>query len=335
MAINRESNNEIVIGSSQSPYDSTKFKINPFPVIVAIIILGLICLIYREMVPALVADIHHRKALKAVTLGQGIVAYNELVLAERYNPNIDIYRIDLAQTNFALANAIAASKGPTEASPSGSLTDQDKQNIQVLLSQSINAAKAAAILNPNNPGNWEILGSIYRQISGVAKDALQLALDSYGRAVQRDPFNPTLRLTIGGIYYSAKNFDMAIRFFSDAANLKPDYANAYYNLAIAYREKGDFGNAVLFAQQAVSLLDSKSADYKTATDLVTELKDKAASKETTQLQTEAPSSALQDQNLPKVLQLPKPENIATPAAIKKPSATATPNPTSTPTPRPE
>lgn len=325
LAITRESKGEIVLGDYQ-PADSSssKLKVNPFPIITAIIIIGLLGLVYKETIPALVADFHHRQALQAVSLGQGLVAYNELVLVEKFNPNIDLYRSDLAQTNFALANAIASAKGPTEASPSGSLSDQDKQNIQVLLSQAINEARTATALNPNNPGNWEVLGSIYRQISGVAKDALQYALDSYGRAIQKDPLNPTLRLTVGGIYYSAKNFDMAIRFFSDAANLKPDYANAYYNLAVAYRDKGDFTNAILFAQQAISTLDAKSPDYKTATDLLAELKDKAAASTTTTAPAETPSSALQDQNLPKVLNLPKPENIATPAAIKKPSPTPTP-----------
>ncbi|MFA5932461.1 MAG: O-antigen ligase family protein [Microgenomates group bacterium] len=322
LALTRQENSEIVLSDTNGI--SSKIKVNPLPVIMAIIVIGLLCLVYKEAVPALIADYHHRQALKAVTLGQGLVAYNELVLAEKFNPNVDLYRTDLAQTNFALANAIASSKGPTETSPSGSLTDTDKQNIQVLLSQSINEARAATSLNQNNSGNWEILGSIYQQISGVAKDALQFALDSYGRAIQKDPLNPNLRLTVGGIYYSAKNYDMAIRFFSDAANLKPDYANSYYNLAIAYREKGDFNSAITFIQQALTLIDSKSPDYKTATDLLEQLKSKSTTNTSPIIQAESSPSALQDEKLPKVLKLPKPENITTPSAIKKTTPTPTP-----------
>lgn len=323
LAITREQTNEIIIGEyhSATGYNSSKFKINIFPIIIAVIIIGLISLIlFPQILQALTADFHHRQAQKALSANQGIIAYNELLQAEKLNPNIDLYRITLAQTNFALANAIAASKGPTEASPSGSLNDQDKQNIQVLLSQSINESRTATILNPNSSGNWEILGSIYRQISGVAQDAIQYALDSYGRAIQKDPLNPSLRLTVGGIYLSAKSYDMAIRLFSDAGNLKPDYTNAFYELAIAYREKGDFNNAILAAQQALSTIkDTNSDDYKTVTQLITELKDKVAS--TTKSTTD--TSALQDQNLPKVLNLPKTENVATPSAIKKPSPTPT------------
>lgn len=334
LALTTETNNEIHLGEYFTPYGGSSLsRINPLAVIVGLIILGLVgWMVIPQSVQALIADYHHRQALKAVASGQGLEAYNELLLAEKFNPNIDLYRSDLAQTNFALANAIATAKGPTEASPSGTLNDTDKQNIQILLSQAINEGRAAAALNPNNPGNWEVLGSIYRQISGVAQDALQYALDSYGKAIQRDPLNPTLRLVVGGIYLTAKNPDLAIRFFTDAANIKPDYANAYFNLTVAYNEKGDTQNAVLAIEKTISLLDPKSEDYKIASQVLSQLKDKFASEsakiqaqqQSPQIQNESQqSSSLQDKNLPKVLNLPEPENIATPAAIKK---TPTPTP---------
>lgn len=278
-----------------------------------------------------IADYHHRQALVAVASGQGLNAYNSLVTAEKINPHIDLYRLDLAQTNFALANAIAAAKGPTEASPSGSLTDADKQNIQTLLSQAIAEGRTATALNPNNPTNWEVLGSIYRQISGVAQNAFAFSLDAYGRAIAKDPLNPNLRLTVGGIYYSVKNYDMAIRFFSDAVNIKPDLANGYFNLAVALRDKGDLIGAATSAERTVSLLDANTPDYKVAAELLTILKDQIASEAAKQQAEEAKqagtgqtltppsqkSSALQEKSLPKVLDLPQPENIATPEAVKK------------------
>lgn len=277
-----------------------------------------------------IADYHHRLALNAVNTGQGLEVYNQLLVAERLNPYADIYRTDLAQTNFALANSIAINKGPTEASPGGSLTDQDRQNIQTLLSQAIAEGRASTVLNPNNPLNWELLGSIYRQISGVAQNALLFSLDSYGRSVALDPLNPQLRLIIGGIYYSAQNYDLAIRFFSDAVNLKPDLANGYYNLAVALRDKGDLTSAITSAERTVSLLDPNSQDYKAASEFLADLKSR--SEEATKATPPAPigsgpaaetTSALQNKSLPQVLDLPKPESIATPEAIKKPTPTPT------------
>ncbi len=310
------------------------------PAFFLVIVAAAVCYGWYTGGRAVVADYHHRLALNAVAAGQGLTAYNELVAAENLNPYVDLYRTDMAQTNFALANAIATAKGPTQASPAGSLTDTDKSNIQTLLSQAINEGRVATALNPNNPADWEVLGSIYRQISGVAQNALTFSLDSYGRAISYDPLNPMLRLTVGGIYYSAQNYDMAVRFFTDAVNLKPDYANAYYNLAIAFKDKNDLTDAQASIQQAVSLLDPSSADYKTASDLLNNLKAEAATesaKATTPsaktapaaqtnsaLNNEQSSSALQNQNLPKVVNLPQPENVATPAAVNKPGTTPTP-----------
>lgn len=283
------------------------------------------------------AGYYHRQALLAVSKGNGLEAYNQLVAAEQLNPNVDLYRADLARTNFALANAIAA-KGPSESSPSGSLTDQDKANIQTLLSQSINEARLATALNPGNPSNWETLGWIYRQVSGITQNALAFSLDSYGRAIQRDPLNPTLRLTVGGIYYSVKNFDMAIRFFTDAVNLKPDFASGYYNLAIALKEKGDISSAAQSAEKAVSLLDPKSSDYKIAGDLLADLKARVASKTAEKAESRPvtppavkTNSVLEGKNLPKdLINLPKPEKIATPEAVKAPKPSPTPKPTEAP-----
>ena len=273
----------------------------------------------------ILADYHHRLALNAVGANQGITAYNELVAAEKLNPVNDLYRTDLAQTNFALANAIASAKAPSEASPAGSLTDQDKQNIQVLLQQSINEGKIATTLSPRSAINWEILALLYRQIAGVAQNALVFSLDSYGRAIFQDPLNPILRLNVGGTYYAIKSYDVAIRFFTDAINLKPDFANGYYNLSVALRDKGDLNSALIAAQKVVELVDVKSSDYKVATDYLNDLKNKAG------IPPEPPaattSGQLQNEKLPKVVDVGKvPEKIATPSAVKKPNSTPEPTP---------
>lgn len=336
MLAHREVTREVNFKSSAHlDLDRSEFRFDPFPVLVLLIVLGLtgISLFYTGKYT--LADYYHRQALNSVAANNGILTYNQLVKAEQLNPNVDLYRTDLAQTNFALANAIATAKGPTEASPGGSLTAEDQQNIQQLLSQAIAEGRAAVTLNPVNSANWEILGSIYRQISGVAQNALSFSLDAYGRAIQRDPTNPLTRLTVGGIYYSAQNYDLAIRFFSDAINLKPDYANAYFNLAIALREKNDLNGAAQAAEKTVTLLDPSSPDYPVAANLLSELRDTIASvaaKQKAAQSTEAvppaaqTSGVLQNQNLPKVLSLPESDKIATPEAVKKTSSTPTPNP---------
>lgn len=294
------------------------------PVILFIPVFILVLIALYQTYNGVAADYYHRKALNSAQ-NNALNTYNYLVKAENLNPRIDLYRVDLAQTNFALANSIAASKGPTEASPEGSLTDQDKANIQQLLSQSIAEARNAVALSPRSAQNWEILGSIYRQITGVAQNALTFALEAYGKAISLDPYNPLLRLNVGGIYYSAKNYDLAIRFFSDAVNLKPDFANGWYNLSIALRDKGNLQEAQTAAERVVSLLqkDTNNPDYKTASAYLSDLKARIATGSAKQSSISAPAAsengALQKKGLEDVQieQLKNTPRIATPPAVKK------------------
>ena len=329
-----------IAGFSNSNSPAETIRIDALPGTLLTIALALVLSAVFFGSKLVLADYHHRLALNAISQNQGIIAYNELTAAEKLNPQNDLYRTDLAQINFALANALAAAKGPTEASPTGSLTDQDKQTIQTLLQQSINEGKAATALSPRSSTNWEILGLLYRQIAGVAQNALLFSLDSYGRAIFQDPLNPNLRVSVGGVYYAIKNYDLAIRFFTDAINLKPDFANGYYNLSVALRDKGDLSNAQALAEKLLTLVDKNSNDYKVANDYLTDLKAKieASSPKTTEAPTQPPaagtSGALQKEELPKVINLPKPEQIATPEAVKKPETTPTPTPSPAPAEQP-
>jgi len=291
-------------------------RIEALPSIILTVVIGLILFSFFFGGKFALADFHHRTALNAISQNNGLLAYNELVASEKLNPIADLYRIDLAQTNFALANAIAQAKAPTEASPTGTLTDQDKQNIQVLLQQSINEGRSATTLNPRSAQNWEVLALLYRQIAGVAQNALVFSLDSYGKAIFQDPLNPNLRLSVGGVYYATANYDLAIRFFTDAINLKPDFANGYYNLSVALKDKGDLANAQAVAEKVLTLVEKDSADYKIAQDYLNSIKPPAA--ETT--------GALKEEGLPKVVDVGNPpEKIATPPAIKKPNSTPEPS----------
>lgn len=312
---------EVTIGIKASKlYDSNLIVGDILPLILFVLITGFVLYAgLAKLFPFIQADYYHRLGLNAAST-KGINTYNNLVKAKQKNPTADLYRVYLAQTDFALANQVAANKGPTEASPAGSLTDQDKENIQQLISQSIAEGRAAVTINPLNAHNWEILGSIYRQISGIAQNALSFALDSYGRAIQRDPLNPLLRLDVGGIYYSIKNYDLAIRFFTDSVNIKPDFANGYYNLSVALRDKGDLPGAITTAERVLQLLDTNDPDYKKAEEYLNDLRNTVATGSAT-TQTTPPAAeetaVLQKKSLPKVINLPTKSDIATPPAVKK------------------
>ncbi len=322
---NRDNIKNILMQLSATSSSLETIRIEALPSILLVIISGLALTGLFFGGKFVLADYYHRQALNSVAQNQLVNAYNHLVAAEKLNPVSDLYRTDLAQTNFAIANAIASSKAPSETSPSGSLTAEDQQNIQVLLQQSINEGRTATTLSPRSAINWEILGLLYRQIAGVAQNALVFSLDSYGRAIFQDPLNPLLRLSVGGTYYAIQNYDLAIRFFTDSINLKPDFANGYYNLSVALRDKGDLGSAQAAAEKALALVEQDSEDYQLAQNYLNELKTKSG--QTTEPPAAKTTGELQKENLPDVVDVGNPpEKIATPAAVKKPSPTPSPKP---------
>lgn len=242
------------------------------------------------------ADYYHHQALLSMKKS-GSLAYQDLQTAETLNSDIDLYRIDLAQTNFALANAIAKQKMSSQSQSAAQLTTNDEKTIQVLLSQAINEAKAAITLSPLSSTDWAALASIYKNISGVSTNAASFALDAYNHAIQKDPFNPELRVEMGNVYYSVKAYDLAIQSFQQALTLKPDYAPAYYSLSLVYKDKGDLPDAETVANKVISLLanDPNSQDYKLAvanlSDLRTYLATSSATLQATTSGTKVASSA--------------------------------------------
>ena len=130
-----------------------------------------------------------------------------------------------------------------------------------MIQQAIREAKNAVALNPSKVSNLENLVGVYRNLLNFVQGADSWTIASYNQAIALDPVNPNLRIALGGIYFNQKNWDDAIRLFQQAVNLKPDLANAHYNLAAGYREKGDYAKAVTSMQTVLSLLDKSSADY--------------------------------------------------------------------------
>lgn len=318
----RERVTELSLGIKASTAGNRQLDL--FPVILFVVYVIAAIAVLFNTVTMTAADYYHRQALLTANTN-GALTYQYLQKAETLNPQVDLYRVDMAQTNFALANAIAARAKPGK-NGALNLSTQDKQTIQTLLSQAINEGRVSVVLSPRSARNYEVLASIYRNIDGVAQNSLAFSLSAYGQAIQLDPLNPTLRLDVGGIYYVTKNWDNAIRFFTDAANLKPDYANAYYNLSIAYRDKGDVSDALAVANQTVVLLQSNqsSPDYKTAVQLQGELKTANAKEQSAakqQANAGQSNSALQNSNLPKVANLNNPPSV-TPAPSVKPNPKA-------------
>ncbi len=198
------------------------------------------------------ADCLFARSLGAFSRGEGGNAYNWQLEVLEKNPHRDVYHLVYAQTNLALADTFAKDED---------LTEQDQQQITILIQQAIQEGKNAVAVNPLWANNWASLAGIYRQIIGIAQGADQWAADSLGQAIALDPVNPVLRIDLGGLFFALGDFDSAQRQFEAAVNLKPDHANAHYNLAAVYKAQEKWQNAVLELQTVLSLVEPDSSDF--------------------------------------------------------------------------
>lgn len=216
----------------------------------------------------LAAEATFKKALDALTKNDAKSTYTLMQSAISQNAKVDRYHASFAQVDMALASSLASKKD---------ITDTDRATITQLVQQAIAEGKNAVILNPQRSGNWEVLAQIYRSIMPFAQGADQFTIQTYTQAIALDPTNPNLRIALGGVYYALGKYDDAIASFKLAVLAKNDLANAHYNLAIAYREKKDYDNAITEMNNVLALVNKNSQDYTLAQNVLADLqKNKAA-----------------------------------------------------------
>ncbi|OGC38659.1 hypothetical protein A2V54_02690 [candidate division WWE3 bacterium RBG_19FT_COMBO_53_11] len=228
--------------------------------LLVILIVGVLELVW--VYRAYTAEYLQRRSRTGNSLAQ---VYSDQVKSTSKLPWQSSYRLSLSQTSFLTANELAKKENPTE---------EDQQQIKQLIAQAISEARVATDLNPLNAGSWENLAQIYRSLIGVAQDAEQWAADSYQKAVGLDLFNPLLRVGFGGLYYQLAEYDLAEEQFRAAINLKPDFANAHYNLGRTYRELGNKVLAIQELETALKLSDPQVEGYEEAKKILDELKAK-------------------------------------------------------------
>lgn len=252
----------LATGISQTEYaERGKF----FPKIIAGAVIAFTAASFIFLGRVLLAEIFFQRSLIAVAKGQATSAYQSQIQAIAYNPYKTLFRITYSQTNLALAASLVQR---------GNLSDEERQTISRLIQQAIREGKAAVALNPKLVTAWENLADIYRQITNLAGGTDKWAIATIQQAIALDPVNPNLRLSLGGLFYGQGKYDEAIRLFQQAVDLKPDFANAHYNLAAAYREKKEYTKAAAEMEITISLTDANTPDFEKAKKELSELTSK-------------------------------------------------------------
>lgn len=92
------------------------------------------------------------------------------------------------------------------------------------------------------------LGKTYRDLN-----ELDLALQSFRRAVMLNPSSGSAHNNVGNTYYKLGNCDEAIYELAQAVNLNTGSLDALSNLGIAMYECGDVANSVTYFEQALNI----------------------------------------------------------------------------------
>jgi len=265
----------LAVASSSDPH--TVELPNSLHVAVALITITTLGVFSYYSYKLALAESKIRAAQLALVASDGKSLYENTLTAMQLMPSMTSYRLSYAQVNLSLATALSQKE---------SLTDTERNTITQLISQAVSEAKVAVSLSPNNSLTWQNLGNIYQKLINVGTGADQFALESYAQAVKLDPASPTLRIEYGGLLYQlalAQKEDKAKQSsylaqaqneFQTAIQLKPDYANSYYNLAKLLESVGDFNNAYLVLQKAISLLGPDNPNLGKATSELDTIKTK-------------------------------------------------------------
>jgi cytochrome c-type biogenesis protein CcmH/NrfG len=208
-------------------------------------------------------------------------------------------------------------------------TQEDQNQVGQLLQQAIREARAATILDPGDVENWLTLAQIYQNMNGVADEAVDWTIQSYVSAIETSPADPTLRLSLGGIFLAQQDFNQAANFFQQSVALKPDFANGYYNLAAALKELGQLEQSKAAYQQVLVLIDTGSDDYTRVTSELEELeKQIAAGQDNGQADTEDESNtpSILNQNLENQAETVRQPNNDVDVNLESPAPAAEPSP---------
>ena len=71
----------------------------------------------------------------------------------------------------------------------------------------------------------------------VKQKKYRKALTAFYNALMIHPSNPEILCNIGNVYYAQGNIDQSVKEYKKAIEIKPDYAQAYYNIGNVNKDK--------------------------------------------------------------------------------------------------
>jgi tetratricopeptide (TPR) repeat protein len=133
------------------------------------------------------------------------------------------------------------------------VADKDSvAKVQDMIRDASSAARKAIDANGSNYLNWLALGRVGEAVVplGVVEGSYSLALDSYKKAQELNPRNPTILLNMARLEIANNNITDAKKYLTTALQLKSNFTAALYLLSQIEASEGNLSGAIAKAEQA-------------------------------------------------------------------------------------
>jgi len=229
-----------------------------FSFVAILILIGSIFLVYLEGTRYW-GEVKYVKALQSTEFND---LRNNLLQAIRLNPEQEIFWQALTQAYIIQTNNEMIRTD---------ISDEEKvQSVSNLVANSVATSKKVTELNPHNVVNWQVRGETYRDIIGWSKGSYEWATTSYEKAMTLEPNNPFHLVELGKVNYVQSQtlegaekqayIDKALDYYKQATDLKPDYAQAFYQTAIIQEAQGQRGQAIA-TLEGIKNMSTSLIDY--------------------------------------------------------------------------
>ena len=198
-----------------------------------------------------IADIKYAKATEAE---DDQVAANILAEAVRWNDKDDRYYRSLSQVSLKL---LSKELNKPKDDP------QKGTNMQNYIASSVNFARKAVEVGPQESLNWSNLGNVYSNLFGLVENVEKLAEESYIKASELRPGDASYYGQIGTLYMtkgdvlkrlganstktneeSAAAYKKSEEAFKKAIEISNNFGQAIYNLGAVYDRQGRVGESI-------------------------------------------------------------------------------------------
>lgn len=190
------------------------------------------------------ADLYQKLSIYFIGTRQFDSAFNAISYALRLDSNNDNFYETLSDVYFAQTNTDAAEEALDKAlaiNPKNNDARLKLAELHFLLKRyklSQEEAQQAIINNSLNPKAYLILAWNYRELGDTAT-----AIRNYLFATEQNPDYYDAYMELGVLYHS-RHDALAINYYNNALNCRPNDAQALYNLAMFYQETDNIDKAL-------------------------------------------------------------------------------------------